>query len=186
MPDPVRPYLKMQFPATDDQLWGLGLVAYVWTALENDLDMWVYWANQNKMPVTEDGKRIGFRSRARYLKKLVKEQVLEPFRQPFVDCIDGILGVQEERDRLIHWLWGQNSEGEISVADWKEPKKGPNGMFEQREWKVDMDTMVKLATKADGYRATLGEFMFTHGKSEHGFRLSHAWFRMCGKPVPKD
>src|SRR5262249_21643070 len=107
MSDPARAYLKMQFPATDDQLWALGLVAYVWTALENDLDFWVYWANENRMP-TVDGKRLGFRKRARFFKNIVKEQAREPYRQGPIDCIDGILDVQTERDRLIHWLWGQN------------------------------------------------------------------------------
>lgn len=175
-----RPFLKIQIPAAEEDLWALGLVAYVWTALENDLDLWTYTANGRKMPTTEDGKRLGFRGRARFLKEIIKAKVNEPPRKLFIDTIDGILGIQDERDRLLHWLWGENEEGGVGVSDWKEQKK-TNAGFAPREFTVSVARLIELTQKIDGYRATLAEIMFSNGSKDGFILLSNAWQHISRK-----
>lgn len=155
----------------------MGLVAHVWTALENDLDMWTYTANGQKMPMTGDGKPMGFRSRARFLKEIVRVKVSEPPKQLFIVTIDSILGVQDERDRLIHWSWGEDAEGNSSVAEWRVPKKTKDG-FVSREIKVSVGRLIELSQNIDGYRATLADFIFKYGSRDGFILLSNAWRNM--------
>jgi hypothetical protein len=171
---PHRPFLKIQIPATEEELWALGVVVYVWTALENDLDLWVYMAHGQKVPTGEGGKHLGFRARVKLLKRMVQEKVTPPIRERFLDTIDGVLEAQDKRDRLLHWMWAEGEEGQLSAADWKQPKPTKDG-YPRREIKISMGQLMELAQRIDRNRASLAEIMFQNGAVKEGYLLSTAW-----------
>lgn len=153
-------------------IWALGLVVFEWTALENELDLWTYIANGSVVP-DKDGPRLGFKRRAHLLKEIVRRDVQEPHKSNFVSIIDRVLGVQAERDKLVHWLWG-DSEGGIGVADWRSHFKTP-------DWNFDFKRLVAVSQKIDGLRNELIQIALQNGEKDGVIFQSNAWHRICGK-----
>jgi hypothetical protein len=170
----IRNEFKIEIPASDEVLWGFGVIVYEWTCLENELDLWVYTANGSEVP-NKDGKPVGFKSRVRLLKEIVQAEVLEPHKTEFVSTIDGTLGMQFERDRLVHWLWGDDGHGNMGVTDWRKKPQMP-------EWNFDLKKLVGIAKKIDGFRARLMHISLQNGEKDGLILQSVAWQRISGKP----
>ena len=83
--------------------------------------------------------------------------------------------MQAERDKVVHWLWSEDSLQRPGVMDW-------HGGDTRNKWNVDYGRLQAIALKADGINTGFMQLMFRYGMSEDGKSglLSVAWQRICG------
>src|SRR5437879_10444221 len=113
-----RTGFRMSIPLSDAEIWCVGMVAYQWAMAEGFFEMLISIANGKPLE-REDGKRISFKARARVLKSLINTKAIEPARTELNEIVDHLLGVQLERDRMMHHLWSYSQDGkwQLGVSD---------------------------------------------------------------------
>lgn len=176
---PSRKGFRFGIPLGDNIIWAIGMIAYQWSSLENDIDLWI-GATGTVSPSRQAGQRASFKERARLLRQLAEERAVEPGRSQLTSIIDRATGMQIERDEVIHRRWGAPSDSQLDDLR----------LFEQHrarrsdERRIDYQRLRDTALKIDTLRADLAQLIFTYGKRDdaEGFLLSVAWQRISGTP----
>lgn len=172
---------KIEPPVRDKELWAIGLVVVEWAFLENDLDSWASCANGGKLLRREEGNPYGFKETVRFIKERVEALGVEPPKSEFIDILVTILGVQAERDKIVHRMWNTGPPGRPEQLTVSAIKKG--GGWD--DWRLDATKMVDVARKIDDLRARLYQLILKHGEIKKGsLRQERAWQRICGKQDP--
>jgi hypothetical protein len=176
-----RAGFKIGVLPSDNILWAIGMIAYQWSALENDLDVWLGVAGITP-PSRAAGQRASFKERARLFRQTVEERAAEPARSQLLAIIDRTTGMQAERDKIIHRNWGA-PDGE-RLNDIRNFQFGGKKGID--DWRITYAKLREIALKIDELRADLYQLVFRYGKraDAEGFLQSNAWRRICGEPEP--
>lgn len=163
---------RFQLPISDNEIWGIGMVACQWASLEDLLDHFI--AHVNKGPaLNANGAPISFKSRVQLLKQILKNEVQEISLQSiFNEVLDRIHGLQDERDRVIHHIWTDTT-GKTTIFDWR----AKNRKLAERP--MDARKLMQLAKRIEDAKLAFMEVLITHGNVQPDQLLFEtAWRRI--------
>lgn len=104
----IKTGLSVEPIATNEELWATGLVASLWTIIETIIteygDALTSYDARSKKRFHGDR---GTRRRVRLLRVIVRRHVLPQYVPLVIDFCDRISSMQQQRDRIIHGMWGE-------------------------------------------------------------------------------
>ena len=147
---------QFQLPLSDNEIWGVGMVACQWASLEDILDHFIAFINEGPA-LNSNGAPLSFSSRIKLLKQILEGEVKEAaVRTDFVKVIDCIHSLQDERDRVVHHIW-TNTTGKTTIFDWRSKNKKPS------ERTMDAGKLVQLARRIEGAKLAFYQSLIKHG-----------------------
>jgi len=152
---------------SDKVIYGIGMVSYQWSCIENFIDIWIL--NTRGQPAEAIlGNQSTFMQRAKLLRDTVHQQATEPWRTRLIRIIDQITGTKGERDRIIHHLWALDGE-RPSVTNIRPSSK-------EDVWKIDYPKLRAVALKLDAHRHSLIAVQLEACASSDGPKtIENAW-----------
>ncbi|WP_139146930.1 hypothetical protein [Hydrogenophaga sp. PML113] len=171
---------KFQLPIGADEVWGVGLVTVKWAMLEDSIDSLLEHMNSGPA-LTNDGKPMGFKSRMRLFKQIVKRDVASVSNALYLEAFaDRVLGFEGQRNSVTHHIWSDTPDGKLTQFDWRRKSGRPS------ERSMNTDKLIQLAQSLDSLQMELWDFLIREGcvKVEQPI-FETAWRRISRPPSPK-
>jgi len=174
-----RPTLRHLPSTSDNEIYAIGLVTHIWATLEGAINIWAELSTGTNMTRSK-GQRASFRERVRAIREATNAQGVEPGKSEMIAMLDAAMEAQAERDKIVHWQFSKNADGDGALIGWMDKKRGL--------WRVNYKRIVKSAEKIDATLSRSYQLIFKYGKcsSNEAFRQSIAWQRICGIQHPKE
>jgi hypothetical protein len=144
---------------SDRQLYAVGLVASLWAPVE----FFVVCLGQelSKDDATKKAQfdsRSAFRNRSRILREMVEAEIVEPWRTELLEILSRAGSVEQERDRIIHNVWGGSPLGEPRSDESTQIMGGGYGTRSFFKWTLTYAGAMEVAKKLDGIGSDLLQF----------------------------
>ena len=123
---------------------------------------------------------MGFKSRMRLFKQIVKREVASPSNALYLEAFaDRVLGFQGQRDSVTHHIWANTPDGKITQFDWRRK----SGKLAERA--MTTEKLIQLAQSLDSLHVELLDFLMREGgvKVEQPV-FETAWRRISRQPSP--
>lgn len=136
---------------SDNEIIGIGLVSFNWAILENQIDHLNDVAS-GEQQIVVNNQRSSLVERVRHLKKETKEQLDEPWASRIIGALDTVLSVKGQRDQVVHWLWGEDKNGDSGVSNMGSPR------YIQR--RIDYGKLREIALQIDNTHTRITDTIY--------------------------
>jgi hypothetical protein len=130
----------------------IGMVVAQWSIIENDLQMIAHGIyGDDATAKAEYDKKQNFRKRFGIVRDLVDRRIIEPHRTAILTHLSNVGSVVQERDRIVHGLWGSDDPAP------EDPSSDHNAThsfnWDRRKprynWRLTYDGIMQVALKID-------------------------------------
>lgn len=166
---------QFQLPVTDNEIWGVGMVACQWASLEDLLDHLIAHVNGGPA-LNSNGGPLSLSGRIRLLRQIIGGEVTQPLKQAaFIQVVDQIHSLQDERDRVIHHVWS-DTDGKKTLFDWRAKNRKPS------ERPMNGQKLLDLARRIEQAKLSLFDFLIREGEVQADQPIFEtAWRRLTAK-----
>jgi hypothetical protein len=182
-----RKKFRYQVTPSDRQLMAIGLVVAQWSIIENNLTMIAHGIYGDDSVAKAQYDRLqNFRKRFDVVRDLVSRRIVDPHRIALMTHLDNIGSVVQERDRIVHGLWGSDDPASEDPTtnynsthsfNWNAGKPIYN-------WRLTYDGIMRVALKVDHLGFELMNYLARIMDYPRDFLLSDALQKISLKSEP--
>jgi hypothetical protein len=167
---------------SNEELWAIGLVAYLWNIYSNHITEWgMILTRTDPAARRVFSETIGLKQRTRLVRELIRRNAKPEYRKQWIDIVDRGGSLQIQRDKIVHGDWAYTA-----ATDTK--PEGPKFLWDHFKakgdyvWKLNYETIFETAKKIDKLILDCLIFRFELMRPEDGANFRPSLLRRLTSP----